>query len=178
MDRLGLGAAQLAQPLGRPAGRRGQHDIQPERLEDPQHAAHRGRFTGARAAGQHGHAVLGRRRDGRTLQGRIVDVRVHLERAEQLVHIEIIVVFPFGKQAQGLGQVGLGLAQGAQIDRVPVADKFAHQQARTLQPGNALLDPWDLIDDLVVGQQVGNRLRQLFDRDKGVSVVQIKGHGI
>ena len=66
----------------------------------------------------------------------------------------------------------------AQIDRVTVADELTHKLAAALQPHDALLDALGFHDDIVITQQIGCRLDQLFYRNKGVSVVQIKAHGI
>src|SRR5699024_12093749 len=62
----------------------------------------------------------------------------------------------------------------SQVDRIAVADEFAHELAVLLQPCNARLDAFGLDRYLVVGQQTYRRLHQLLHRDEGMPIVQIR----
>ena len=178
VDGLGLHAGQLGQAFGCAAGRRSEQRVQAERLEHLQNPAHRGRFARARPAGQDDQTAARRARDGLPLLFRIREFRAVHERAQQLVHIEIVFEIALRHMAQHLREIGLRVVHAAQVDRIPSRDVLAHQTARRGQPVDARERPVLVKHHIVIRQQRAHRMHELFHRDKGVPVVQIEGERI
>ena len=168
MNGRGLSGTQLPQTLGRPAGGGGQGSLQPHGLEQGQHAPQAGGLSGARSAGEQHHLPLGRLSHRLELLGRVGDPLGPLDLLQQAVQPLRGQKLRPAHLAHPLGDVGLRLIQGREIDRLLSRYLVQVHLAPDGQGVQTLLQR-----SLLALQQLGGGPHQLLGGEKGVAVVPV-----
>ena len=129
MDRLGLPAGDLREPLGGPSGGGGEGDLHCPALKKGDDSIEGGGFAGTRSAGEDHHRLGYRRRDGAALPVGVGDGKLLLENGKLLSRNRLFLRRKTHHQRKPVRGIAFGRVLLGQIDVFAAADLVDHDGA-------------------------------------------------